>query len=230
MKKILAILLLAPGLVGAAEWKGEGELGFTSTSGNTDSDTLNTKLSLSKEHDKWKHTGSLQVLKSSTDNVDSADSKIFQEKSRYKFLEKTYAFVGLRYEDDKFSGFDYQSSVSLGFGHEFLKGDVHSLDASLGLGYRKTKDTATQQTESEGIIKAEADYGYVISKHASFSEKILVESGDSNTHSESETGLKMKINASLSSKITYSIKRNSDVPAGTEKTDKITAITLVYGF
>lgn len=230
MKKSLAIFLLVPCVAVAGEWKGEGELGYTSTSGNTESDTLNTKLSVSKEHDKWKHTGSLQVLKTTTDNVDSADSKIFEEKSRYKFSDKTYTFVSLRYEDDKFSGFDYQSSVAIGLGQELLNDDVHSLDASLGLGYRKTKDTATQVTESEGIIKGNLDYGYVISPSAKFSEKILVESGDSNTHSESETGLKMKINDSLSSKITYTIKRNSDVTVGKEKTDKITAVTLVYGF
>jgi putative salt-induced outer membrane protein len=40
----------------------------------------------------------------------------------------------------------------------------------------------------------------------------------------------MKVNGNLASKIAYTIKSNSDVPAGTEKTDKITSITLVYSF
>lgn len=212
------------------EWKGEGELGFTSTSGNTESDTLNTKLSISKSHDKWMHKAAIEILKASTNNVDSADSLVFTEKSEYKFAEKSYAFVSLRHEDDEFSGYDYQQSLSFGVGHQFIKNDQHTLDASAGLGYRRLKETISQIEKNEGIVKADAAYEYIISEHAKFTEKVLIESGESNTHSESETALKMKINGNLSSKISYTIKHNSDVPAGTEKTDKITAVTLVYGF
>ncbi len=230
MKKSLAILLFVPCAAMAGEWKGEGELGFTSTSGNTNSDTLNAKLSVSKEQDKWLHKTALETLKASTDNVDSADSLVLTEKSEYKFAEKTYVFAGLRYEDDKFSGFDYQRSLSFGVGYQFLKSEKHMLDASAGLGYRQLKETLTGVEESEATAVADAFYKYVISDHAEFTEKLLVESGSSNTHSESETALKMKIAGNLSSKISYLMKRNSDVPARTEKTDKITTITLVYAF
>jgi len=230
MKKLLSTLLFFPCVVMASEWKGEGELGFTSTSGNTESDTLNAKLSISKEYEKWKHKASLETLKASTNNIDSADSLVFTEKSEYLFGEKAYVFVGLRHEDDVFSGFDYQQSVSFGLGYQFIKNETHTLDASAGLGYRRLKETVTEIEQDESTVVADAFYEYVISEHASFTEKLSVESGDSNTHSESETGLKMKVAGNLAAKITYLIKQNSDVPAGTEKKDKITSVTLVYSF
>ena len=82
----------------------------------------------------------------------------------------------------------------------------------------------------EGIFTASLNYTYIISTHATFKEKILVETGDTNTYSESETSLKMKINGNLASKITYTVKNNSKVPVGAKETDKITTIALVYGF
>ena len=236
IKHIPLLIILLPGLAVAAdetkssEWKGEGELGFTSTSGNTNSDNLNAKLGIEKSHNKWTHKARLEMLKASTEEVDSADSKVLTARSEYKFAVKTYAYGALRHEDDKFSGYDYQSSISVGLGQKLIENERHELDVSAGPGYRKKKATATGITTSEGIAIGNLDYLYNVSKHAVFKEKILVESGSSNTYTESETSLKMKINGNLASKITYTIKNNSTVPAGTKNTDKITSITLVYSF
>jgi len=55
LKKLALILLLVPLVLNAADeveptpsgWKGEGELGFTSTSGNSDTENLNARLAFS---------------------------------------------------------------------------------------------------------------------------------------------------------------------------------------
>ena len=233
MKKIthlLTLMTMFPVLATANEWKGEGELGYTTTSGNTDSESLNTKLSIAKEHEKWRHKAAVEILKSSTDSVTSADRFVFTEKTEYQFGEKAYSFVSLRYEDDEFSGFVYQSSVSVGYGSRFIETDAHVLDASAGIGYRRTKDVLTMLVHEDGILKVEGNYKYTISDSAVFSEDILIEAGEENTHSESVTALKTKINGNLSSKISYAVKRNSNVPVGTEKTDTVTTVSLIYSF
>ncbi len=211
-------------------WSGEGALGYTATSGNTDSDSLNAKLGMVREHGKWKHAAGIETLKATTDHVASADSMMFKEKSEYKFGENSYAFGKLRYEEDEFSGFEYQASLSFGLGSRFLSSAHHSLDASLGLGRRSSKDTATLQTTEENIVVADAAYKYIISDSATFSEQVSIESGKENTHSESETSLLTKINSHLASKISYLVKHNSDVPSPTEKTDKVLTVSLVYSF
>jgi len=224
---VIASLFAAP--LHANEWNGEGELGFTSTSGNTESDTLNAKLGVGTAHGAWKHNAKFNVLKASDSGVDSADSILFTEKSEYRFAEKTFAFGKLKHEEDKFSGFDHQSVVSLGLGHVFLETDIHTLEASVGIGYRDTEDDLGV-SESEGIVMGDLDYKYVISATAKFNQKLEIESGDTNTFSKSETFLKVVVNGNLSAKFGYEIKHNSDVPAGTDKTDTLTAVTLVYGF
>ena len=238
LRKLLLITFFIPFVSIAADsveveqgvWKGEGELGFISTSGNTDSESLNARLGIAREEGKWKHAASLRAIKNTTDDETTADSLLFKEKSEYKLGEKSYAFGQLRYEDDEFSGYDYQTSLAFGLGSRFIENERHLLDASVGLGYRSIKDSETGDSEEDAIITGELNYAYKISETATFTQKFYVESGDENTYSESDTGLKTQIAGNLASKIGYLVKHNSDVPSGIDKTDKIFSISLVYGF
>jgi len=235
-KKSIALALAASMLTLPAHaiealngWSGEGELGFSSTSGNTDSETLNAKLGLGKAHGNWKHNAKIAVLKASDSGVDSADSRVFTEKSEYRFAEQTFVFGRVKHEEDKFSGFDHQSVIAFGIGHLFIENEIHKLEASAGIGYRDIEDDLGEST-SEGVLDGEVKYQYVISPSATFNQNVQVESGDANTYSKSETYLALKINGNLNAKLGYEVKHNSDVPAGVDKTDTMTTVTLVYGF
>lgn len=230
-KRLLSFLIVMAmsSTATAGEWTGEGELGFTSTSGNTESESLNTKLGIGLEHNKWKHEAEISVLKSSDSGVDSADRAEFKEKSQYQFGKKTYAYVALRHEEDEFSGFDHQSMISIGLGYPIISEEKHKLDATLGIGYRDT-ETDLGVEEQESILNGGLKYKYTISKTAAFNQNVYVESGDSNTYSLSETFLKLVVNGNLSAKMGYEVKHNSDVPVGVDKTDTKTTVTLVYGF
>lgn len=235
--KLLSLLLLsctslvstAHAAESAGEWTGEGEFGFTSTSGNTDSQSLNAKLGVGKKYEKWSHNAKLESLQSSDNGLDSADSIMFTEKSEYKFAAKTFAFGRIRHEEDKFSGFDHQSVISFGIGHMFIEGAKNTLQASAGIGYKDIEDDLGVDVQ-EAVFDGELKYAYAISETSAFNQNFYVESGDSNTYSKSETYLKLVVVGNLGAKIGYEIKHNSDVPVGTEKTDKITTVTLVYSF
>ncbi len=235
---VLLVLWLFPMILNAAEsaepgpgvWKGEGEFGFTSTSGNSDTENLNAGLGISREIEKWKHLASLKAIRAESEGETSADSLVFKGRSEYSLNEKSYILGKLRYEDDDFSGYDYQSSLAFGIGSRFIGNGKHLLDASVGLGYRRTNTSATKEKDDEGIVTADLVYEYKISETASFKESVLVEAGDENTHSESDTSLTLKISESLASRMSYLLKRNSEVPSGTDKQDEIVTVSLVYGF
>lgn len=238
VKKLALMLLLFPLVSIAADeaeptvggWKGEGALGFTSTSGNSDTENLNARLAVSRESDQWRHTASLDSIKNETDDETSADSQVLKGRSEYKFGEKSYTFGQLRLEDDEFSGFEYQRTLTFGVGSRFIENDKHLLDASIGLGYRSLKDRETGDTEEDNIVTADVKYEYKISETTTFNQAILIEDGDENTYTESDTSLKMKIEGNLAAKLSYLLKRNSEVPSGIDKSDKITTVSLVYAF
>lgn len=213
-----------------ATWKGVGELGFTTTSGNSESENLNASLAVTREQLRWKHSASIEAIRAETDDVTSVDRVVVKERSEYTLEEDVYLFGRLRYEDDEFSGYDYQASLTFGVGSRVVQNDRHLLDLSIGLGVRSIKDSETRETEDEGITVGELLYEYRISDSATFTQGLLVESGEENTYSQSETALRTKINGNLAAKLNYLIKRNSDVPADIDKQDEIVTISLVYGF
>lgn len=215
---------------GAGGWHGEGALGFTSTSGNTDSETLTANLGITRQSANWKHTAGLKIIQSETDNQESADSLEITARSEYSLSDRSYLFGKLRHEDDEFSGFEYQNSIAFGAGSRLIANEQHLLDVSAGLGTRSLKVAATGQTEEDGVVIADLIYIYNISTTSKIGQTLSIEEGDENTHTESETSLTLQIDGNLSAKLAYLVKRNSEVPANTEKTDKITTISLVYGF
>ncbi len=238
LKRLFPVVFLLPLLLNAAEntksdgaaWKGEGTLGYTATSGNTDSENLNASLGVSRQANKWKHAASIESIRNEADDEVSADSLVLKEKSEYALNEKSYVFGQLRYEDDEFSGYERQTSIAFGAGSRFVETERHFLDLSAGLGFRSLKESVTGDETEEAIVTANLNYEYKISETATFSEAILVESGDENTHSESATSLKAKIDGNLATKISYLVKHNSDVPGGTDKSDEIVTVSLVYAF
>ncbi len=238
LKRLAVLLCLLPMVLNAADnteteqggWKGEGALGFTSTSGNTDSKNLNASLSIAWESELWKHAASITAIRNEVDDEVSADSNVLKLRSERAVSEKSYLFGQLRYEEDEFSGYDNQTAVSFGAGSRFIENEKHLLDASAGLGYRSLEASDTGDTEEDGIVTADLHYEYKIDDSATFAETILVESGDENTHTESDTSLKTNINGNLAAKLSYLVKHNSDVPDGIDKSDEIVTVSLVYGF
>ena len=210
-------------------WKPEAELGFVKTTGNTDTESLNFKFAIENIRPDWEHTIKAESSRNSDKDVTTAERYFALLKTQYHFSERGYYFARIQYEDDRFSGFNYQASEVIGYGRKLIKNPVLELNMEFGVGVRQN-DFEDGTNNTENIYLLAADMDWKISGSASLSEELSVETGDDRTISKSITALKTKINHSLSSKISYTIKRTSDVPVGTEKTDTELAVTLVYAF
>lgn len=211
-------------------WHGEGQLGFNATSGNTDSENLNAILGLSREANNWKHAVALEVFRAETDGETSVDLLEIRGKSEYGFGETSYFYGQLRYEEDAFSGYDHQTSVTFGAGSRLLETDRHRLDVSAGPGLRYAKNSESGDTEDEAIVGANLSYEYTLSEFSTLTARLLLEAGEENTYSESETALKTRIAGALSAKLSYLVKHNSTVPPGIDDTDRFVTVSLVYAF
>lgn len=82
----------------------------------------------------------------------------------------------------------------------------------------------------DDIVIADLIYAYKINSTSKFGQTFSIEEGEDNTHTEYETSLILQIDGNLSAQLAYLVKGNSEVPVDSEKTDKITTISLVYGF
>ncbi len=212
-----------------SHWTSEAELGFVQTTGNTETESLNFKFALDNKRKDWEHSLKLESSRNADSTGTTAERYLLLLKSQYTLTKLSYLFGRLQYEDDRFSGYNYQASEIIGYGRRLVKTDELKINAELGAGMRQN-DFENGKTESEKLAVAAADLDWKISKSANLTEELSIEIGEDRTISKSVTGLKTKINSSLSSKVSYTVKHASEVPVGTKKTDTELAVTLVYTF
>ena len=117
----------------------KAQAGYVSSHGNTQAQTANAKLDVTYTVDVWKHDLQLAGLYGKSNDIVSAERIEAQWQSNYNFTDRLFAFGALRYEDDKFSGFQYQETVSAGAGYSIVKLADATLDAQLGVGYRRLR-------------------------------------------------------------------------------------------
>ena len=208
---------------------GKLNLGYLASTGNTESSSFVGKLTLAWDLEKWRHAAVASGFSSETDGVTDGEQYRAGYKADRKLGEKNYLFGVINWENDRFSGIDQRISEAVGFGRRFLETGVHTLDLELGVGARQTKRTTGEETD-ETIGRFAGTYAWKIAENSSFKQSLAVESGDENTYSESVTELTAQLIGRLDLSISYTIKRNSEVPLGSEKTDTYTSVSVVYSF
>ncbi|MTI99781.1 MAG: DUF481 domain-containing protein [Marinobacter adhaerens] len=221
----------------ADNWKGETELGVLITSGNTEETNIKGRLGLIHEVETWRNTGEFRTNYSETDDETTAEKYLAALETDYKFAENQYWFLRGSYEDDRFSGYDFESSVTTGYGNRvWTSGERSFLDLSVGGGYRynklETVNAQGEDAEEEAIARLAGQFDYALSENSLFRQKLSTEIGldENNTVTESETSLQANVVGNLSMKAAFRVKHLSDPPAGSEDTDTETSLSLIYGF
>ncbi|NNF15804.1 MAG: DUF481 domain-containing protein [Gammaproteobacteria bacterium] len=210
-------------------WSAKAGLGFLSTSGNSDTTNLNASLNIGYDLQRWHHKLGLLVIGAESNGVSTAERYVIDYKAKWDLHDYDYIFGGVNYDKDKFSGVDSSLSETIGYGRRILNNDVHVLNAEIGIGFRQ-QDFADGTDDSSGIIKLAGDYQYTISETSAFTQTLSIEIGGDNTFTQSVSGINAKLRDALALVFSFTIKNNSDVPAGLDKTDTFTAINLEYTF
>ena len=212
-------------------WKGIGELGFVSTSGNTDTESLNVRLEFTKESENWRYKLGGTALTSSKNGTKDAKRYTADLQTDRKLSEKSYLFAAYRYDADKFGAYDPQQSITTGYGRQLMKSDRHELNGEVGIGYKKLKETVSGDTSSEMIGRFLLDDVWIITPSTAWNNRVLVEAGSDNTFTQFNTGLVVSMNERFALKLGWEYRHNSEIPVGvTDKTDTTTTANLVYNF
>lgn len=231
MKRIFLTLATALFCLSAqAQFSGEGDVAYSQVSGNSESDSLTLGVDLAYEQDAWRHSGEIDIYSASQDESQTAESYKLNAKTRYTFSERTYAFGNGRYSSDRFSGYDYQASIAGGLGRDFIDDGTTLLEGEAGVGYRVSDPEGLADEESEAIFLLTAAFDRVLTDTTIFESDWRVESGSDNTFLQSELAVKVAIMEALSMRAAYTVEHNTEVPAGTEKTDMLFSVGLNYSF
>jgi putative salt-induced outer membrane protein len=227
---VAAAAMVLAGVPAHADWKGKGELGFVLSRGNSEAQTLNAKVDAGTEVGKWTNTLGFSALRATTANQTTANRYELRGQTDYKLTDRSYVFGSVRYEDDRFSAFDYQATATGGYGYKFIDTAITKLSGGIGAGYRVTKVRLTGEKENGAVARGDLNFEHQLTPTTKVLNKFLVESGSSNTFLQNELALQVKMTDALALSVAYAVRHNTDVPAGVRKTDQLTTANLVFAF
>ncbi len=236
----------------APMWKSNIEFGFVSSSGDSETTSINGAFGATYEVEKWKHSILLNSFFSAATDSDtdedktSAERYTLQAKTDYKFSANGYAFAIFDYANDRFSDNDYQTSIAAGRGFKFALSETSNLDLEVGVGYRQTAKNALVTTTvisptvtitifpeekvNETIARLAANYTADITEHSKLEQKLSIEAGEESTVSKSYTGLSANVAENLALKLSFTATHQSNVRGDKEALNTVTAVTVVFDF
>ena len=227
---------------GSSEWASRSELGYALARGNTDSDNGNLKFDIAHLYNSWIEAFGVDALYGRTNGIGTAQRLDGHLQVDYKFTEKAFWFGKLEYQDDRYSGFQYQASAATGLGRIFLQSTTDKLTAQLGVGIRRLRQEELIRDVTGAVVEripgASAEdavaagavtYEHDFNTSTKLLESLSVESGKANTLLKNNLGIQVKMSTSLALAISYSYIRNSSPPPTVlSKTDQLTTVNLVY--
>lgn len=212
-------------------WTGAGEFGFVNTTGNTESTALNARLEFIKTTESWRHRFTATALMTSEDGIQDNERYTAEAQSDRSLNEKSWLFGSFRWDSDKFGSYDPQMSLTAGYGRQLMKSEKHELKGEIGAGYRKLEERVSGNSEEEMIMRFLLDDTWQVFSTTTWTNRLLVESGSSNTFTQFNSGLAVAMTDKFAVKLGFEARYNTQIPPGdTEDLDTITSVNLVYNF
>jgi putative salt-induced outer membrane protein len=225
---LLAIAAMSVAQPVRAEWSGKAELGGSMASGNSDNQSANGAFEVNYKGEKWQNV--LGFLGNYGNDGDTTTAQRWEVRGQtnYSITEKAYWFGAARYDDDRFSAYEYQASLATGPGYKFFDTEETKLWVQGGPGYRRSEERGTGDTIDGLIFRGNIGFERQITETTRIVDLFLVESGSDNTYLQNNLRLVVTIIGSLGLRVGYEVRYNTDVPPGIEKTDTLTTIGLQY--
>jgi len=206
------------------------ELGAIFTSGNTENENIKYKVTVDwNQSENWDYQFTSDGFRSSQDGVSNAQRLYHTASGNHTINPDSYLQGRIAYENDKFSGFESQSDITVSYGRNMLQRRANmTLGLTAGIGIRRSETEF--EAQSVTIARLAANYGWNVSESADFIQDFSIETGSDSSIYRSETGIQTEIRENLSLKFSVKVKHQTEVPLNREKTDTETAITLVLNF
>jgi putative salt-induced outer membrane protein len=210
-------------------WKGEGQIGASQSSGNTDSVGLSAGVALARKGIDWTHKFRAQADYQRTNGATSVERYLGEVEPQYRINDRTFAFGLGRWEHDRILGYDTRWNLSGGLGYKVVDTKKMTLSLKGGPAFRQT-DFVNGEEDTELTALAGLDFGWQISPTLRLTQVASTIIGEANGSTNSQTALSAKLTGALSARIAYSAQIDTSPPPGIEKVDTQTRFTLVYGF
>lgn len=227
----------------SAKWSGEGSLSAGTTTGNTETTDFGLGLDISRELNLWT-IGVVATADYGETDGDETENRIFLSGNLDRQLtDRLFGFGQVSYEIDEFSGFDSRLFVGGGLGYEIFNSEqvqwsvrggpglkVDEIEAVLDESTSPATVITPSQTEESLGGTASSNFAYQVNYNVGFSNDTSVIYADTSTQIGNITALTASLTNTLSARVSYEVRHDTDPVDGFENTDTISRVSLVYGF
>lgn len=211
-------------------WSGEAELGGVARSGNTENLGVSASAEVIYEAAPWRHilSGSFDYLETRLATEEQAIEAEYQ--FNYDLTERTFVYGLTHYEDDRFSGFEYEITASAGLGTRVIDEERLTWTLAAGPSIRVFREDDEGTTEAVPGARLNSDLAWQLSDTAKLANETELRLDSDRSELENETSLTLQIVESLAGRFSFSAQYRSPVPEDTDELDTTTKASLVYGF
>ena len=249
--KPIAASLAAIGLIAtasaqedeASKWTGEGSLSAGVTTGNTETTDLGLGLDLGREFGLWKVGVQASADYGETDGAETKNRIFLGANLDRQINDKLFGFGQLSYEVDEFSGFESRMFIGGGLGYEIFNSEALQWTVRGGPGLKIDEieailDTSTTpatvltpaETEESFGATGSSNWAYQFNENVGLTNDTNVLYAETSTQIGNITALTASLTDTLSARVSYEVRHDTDPVDGFEDTDTISRVSLVYGF
>lgn len=215
----------------------EIEFGYQSHSGNSDSQSLNSRLSGEYIRGRYRLNGEWKYYLLYKDGTEDKRQSSYDVQADYKLSQKTYTYTNFQGYDSRYNAYFKDYTLSAGVGYQIRNTESLLLEGELGPGFRYQEpnldeidddDIVFPERVSEAIFRGKLSTIFKASDSLSLSADITIVGGKSNTRTDTELGITNNITEDIALKVVYSRQYHNRVPDGLSKTDSVFSVNLLF--
>ncbi len=224
-------------------WVGEGSLSAGVSTGNTETTDFGLALKGDRDTGLWTFGGELAGEYAETDNIESRNRIFAALHLDRQINDRLFGFGSVSHERDEFSGFESRTFVGGGLGYEILQGEAQQWTVRGGPGIKIDEieaelDTSTvpatvltpATTEESISFIGESNWRMAFNDNVALSNDSKVLYAEESTQLKNVIALTAQLNGSLSARVSFEARHDTNPPLGFEDTDTVSRVSLVYGF
>ncbi len=212
-------------------WKGSAEGGSTIVRGNTHQESTYGKGNVEYKKDKLTNLFKTRLENTKTNKVRVKERYDLNNRLRHNYNKKDFALFEIEYVDDRYGGYDYRVSESLGYGRNFVDNEGFSVSGRTSIGSRQSKFIDGDREESL-LVRIGGDLDWKIKEGVEFKQHIDISFDQDTEITRSDTSVKIRmksISDSLYFTLSYFLERKSNVPSPEIKNTDST-LMLMFGY
>lgn len=245
MKVILAVMAAAgvialPASGEMGKWAGEGSLSAGLNTGNTETSDLGIGVKMARENQVWRNSFELIADYGTTEGTETKNRIFVDAQADRTLNDDLFAFSRLNHEINEFSAFDSRTFAGGGLGWQVFDEDaaIWSLEGGPGIKLDRIETTISgtppetipaRTNESVSFIAA-SKFGYTFNEAVKFGNDTNMIYADTSTQLGNKSTLTALLTKSLSARVSFEVRHDTDPKIGFEETDTATRMSLVYAF